>query len=58
MNHKHWEFDSICPHCGNVTHIISPKGELVISVRCEHCSHGYEYTHIVHEHIEVDDSNT
>ena len=55
IHHKHWEFDSECPRCGMVNHVKAPEGEHVVQVLCEHCAHGYQYTHIVHEHVEVED---
>jgi transcription elongation factor Elf1 len=55
--HKHWEFDSECPHCGKVNHVSAPVGEYVVRVTCRHCTHGYEYTHVVKEHIVVIDSD-
>lgn len=54
MNNRHWEFDSICPKCHNVIHVVSSAGELVVRVHCHHCNHGYDYTHIVREHEEVE----
>ncbi|MCL6487367.1 MAG: hypothetical protein K6T76_00295 [Alicyclobacillus mali] len=53
--HVHWEVDSICPQCGNVNHVVVPAGEHVIRVACQHCPHGYEYTHVVQEHEIVED---
>ncbi|MCF8566104.1 hypothetical protein LLE49_15370 [Alicyclobacillus tolerans] len=53
--HVHWEFDSVCPKCDKVNHITAPVGETVVRVHCEHCAHGYEYTHIVTEHQTVED---
>ncbi|GEO25621.1 hypothetical protein AAC03nite_14060 [Alicyclobacillus acidoterrestris] len=55
MNHPHWEFDSICPKCGHVTRVCSPVGELVVRVHCNHCEHGYEYTHVIREYEEVEE---
>ncbi len=57
MSHTHWEFDSVCPKCGKTTHVKSPSGERVVRVHCEHCSHGYEYSHIVNEHAVVEDES-
>ena len=57
MSDAHWEFDSECPKCGNITHVKCPVGEHVVRVHCEHCSHGYNYTHIVHEHQTVKEDN-
>ena len=53
--HVHWEFESVCPQCERANYIKSPAGEQVVSVICKHCRHGYEYTHIVREHIQVED---
>jgi transcription elongation factor Elf1 len=53
--HQHWEFDSECPRCGKLNHVKAPVGEQVVRVHCEHCTHGYEYTHIVQEHKLVED---
>jgi len=55
MTHTHWEFDSECPHCGKSNHVLCPVGEHMVAVRCEHCTHSYEYLHVVHEHTEVQD---
>lgn len=55
MNSKHWEFKSICPKCDHVSTHSSPIGEVVVRIHCEHCSHGYEYTHVIIEHKEVED---
>lgn len=55
MHHVHWEFDSECPRCGHVNHVSGPAGETVVRVHCEHCTHGYDYTHVVREHVEVED---
>lgn len=49
-----WEFDSVCPKCNKVTHVISSPGELTVRVHCDHCEHGYDYTHIVREHVEIE----
>ena len=38
-----------------MNHVRAPAGEAVVSVHCEHCTHGYDYTHIVQEHVEVED---
>ena len=57
MNHVHWEFDSECPRCGQVNHIQASVGETVVRVHCVHCTHGYEYTHIIHEHVEVEEES-
>ncbi len=55
MTHIHWEIDSVCPQCGNVNHVRVREGERVVRVHCEHCTHGYEYTHVVYEHTVVED---
>lgn len=55
MAHRHWEVDSICPKCGKVNHVSFPEGEMLVRVDCEHCTHGYEYTHVVTEHKVVED---
>lgn len=55
MIHKHWEFDSVCPKCGSVNHVKAPVGEHVVRVHCMHCAHGYDYTHVVRDHEEVDE---
>jgi len=55
FHHIHWEFDSVCPHCGRINHVSAPAGETAVRVSCVHCTHGYEYTHIVQEHDIVDD---
>lgn len=54
--HVHWEFDSVCPRCGNVNHVQTSVGNQVAIVHCEHCIHGYEYTHVIQCHEEVPDS--
>jgi len=51
--HTHWEFDSECPKCGKVNRVSAPVGEQVVRVHCDHCTHGYDYTHVVLEHEEV-----
>lgn len=56
MKHRHWEINSVCPKCGKVNHLSIPEGYHVIRVHCEHCTHGYDYTHIVHEHLVIDDA--
>lgn len=53
--HKHWEVDSICPKCEKVNKVVVPEGELVVLVQCMHCEHGYQYTHVVRDHTEVED---
>lgn len=53
--HVHWEFDSECPRCGKLNRVASPVGERVVHVHCEHCTHGYDYTHVVVEHVDVKD---
>ncbi|GMA63951.1 hypothetical protein NZD89_01180 [Alicyclobacillus fastidiosus] len=55
--HTHWEYDSICPHCGRTNHVKAPAGEHVVRVCCTHCAHGYEYTHVVQQFSEVVDSD-
>lgn len=55
VHHTHWEIDSVCPRCGNVNHVKVPAGERVVRVHCEHCTHGYDYMHMVKEHEIVDD---
>jgi transcription elongation factor Elf1 len=56
LNRYHWEFNSECPHCGKTKHIKVPKGQQVVRVYCEHCPHGFEYTHIVQEYIEIEEN--
>jgi transcription elongation factor Elf1 len=53
--HTHWEFDSVCPRCGKVNHGKTSVGNYVVMIHCEHCTHGYEYKHIVAEYKEVED---
>lgn len=53
--HEHWEFDSECPHCGKVNHVKAPVGETMVVVHCEHCTHSYDYLHVVTKHITVKD---
>ena len=57
MKHTHWEIDSECPKCGKINHLNIPAGETVCRVHCEHCTHGYEYTHVVNEYQVVEDSS-
>lgn len=57
VKHRHWEVDSVCPRCGKTNHVSVPEGETVILVHCGHCTHGYEYTHVVSEHDVVEDSH-
>ncbi|MCL6636923.1 MAG: hypothetical protein K6T26_03140 [Alicyclobacillus sp.] len=57
MGSKHWEVDSVCPRCEKVNHLRIPVGERVVRVYCEHCTHGYEYTHVVQEHVTVEDES-
>jgi Zn ribbon nucleic-acid-binding protein len=56
--HTHWEFDSVCPHCQKLNHVTTSVGNHVIRVHCEHCIHGYEYTHIVADYKEVEDESS
>lgn len=58
MTHKHWEINSVCPNCGKVNHVKVPEGEHVVRVHCEHCTHGYEYTHVVVHPQVVEDEDT
>ncbi|MCI0183367.1 MAG: hypothetical protein OWR52_02030 [Acidibacillus sp.] len=55
MPHRHWEVDSECPRCGKINHASIPVGERVVRIHCEHCTHGYDYLHVVAEHTEVED---
>ncbi|MDQ0191344.1 hypothetical protein JI721_14025 [Alicyclobacillus cycloheptanicus] len=55
MKGRHWEVDSVCPKCEKTNHILIPEGETVVRVHCEHCTHGYEYTHVVTEYDVVED---
>lgn len=55
--HRHWEIESTCPNCGKINKHNIPEGEHVVRVHCDHCTHGYDYTHIVREHEEVIDEN-
>ena len=55
LHRIHWEFESICPQCGTHNHVKAPAGEKVVRVHCSHCPHGYEYTHMVEQHLEVED---
>ncbi len=59
-HHGHWEIDSVCPHCDKVNHVIIPVGKTVVRVHCEHCTHGYDYTHIVQHptYVEEEDSSS
>ena len=57
MVHGHRAVDSICPRCGRVNHVEVPVGERVVRVFCQHCTHGYEYTHVVMEHTVVDEED-
>lgn len=52
MTHSHWEFTSVCPHCGKVNRGKCPVGEKLVLVHCEHCTHSYDYVHVI-EHPEV-----
>lgn len=54
LEQKHWEFDSECPRCGKINHVSAPPGEVAVSVHCDHCTHGYDYIHIVKEHVEAE----
>ncbi|GMA63905.1 hypothetical protein GCM10025859_43450 [Alicyclobacillus fastidiosus] len=54
-DHKHWEVQSICPKCEKANKVSIPVGEIVVRVHCTHCEHGYTYTHVVREYVEVDD---
>lgn len=58
VHHKHWEIESICPKCENVNKVIIPVGEHVVRVHCEHCTHGYDYTHVVRDYVEVDETES
>lgn len=56
IEHAHWEFDSECPKCGSLNHVTAPIGENIVIVHCSHCTHGYEYTHVISEFQVVPDS--
>lgn len=58
MSHEHWEFDSVCPHCGKVNRGKCPVGERTVIMHCEHCTHSYDYVHIVLEHETVTDPDS
>lgn len=55
MTHTHWEFESECPHCGKINHGKCPVGEQMVVIHCTHCTHSYDYIHVVREHDEVED---
>lgn len=55
--HEHWELDSECPQCGKINHVKCPVGEKVVLVHCEHCSHAYDYLHVIQEHEIVEDGD-
>ncbi|QQE80057.1 hypothetical protein [Alicyclobacillus sp. SO9] len=57
MQHRHWEIDSICPKCEKTNHLSVPEGNTVVRVHCEHCTHGYDYIHVVQEHSVVEDAS-
>jgi Zn ribbon nucleic-acid-binding protein len=52
---KAWMVESVCPHCNKVNAIKIPVGEQFAFVHCDHCTHGYDYIHVVREHIEVEE---
>ncbi|WAH38472.1 hypothetical protein [Alicyclobacillus dauci] len=52
---KHWEIESVCPKCEHTNVVTIPAGEQVVRVHCEHCTHGYDYTHVVQDYVEIDD---
>jgi transcription elongation factor Elf1 len=57
IHHTHWEIDSVCPKCGKLNHVKVPTGEKVVRIHCEHCTHGYDYIHMVKKPKVVDDDD-
>ena len=53
MSHTHWEFESECPQCGQKNQVSCPVGEKIVVVHCVHCTHSYDYVHLVTEHKEI-----
>lgn len=55
-HHESWQVRSICPHCNKIIERTVSIGERVVIIHCDHCSHGYEYIHVVQHSVVVEDT--